>query len=94
MLPKNKEEKKCVHFHQGHFEILVISKPKLLFLIPLNTCTKYVFLFTVEQLNLNPENILLELIGSIDQDSDYYKIATYMFPLIIDVEDLRWNNFF
>jgi hypothetical protein len=33
MLPKNKEEKKYVHFNQGHFEISN-SKPKLLFLIP------------------------------------------------------------
>jgi hypothetical protein len=47
-----------VHFNQGHFEILVIQKPKLLFLIRiLNTRRFYYYvLFTVEQLNLNPEN--------------------------------------
>jgi hypothetical protein len=98
---KNKEEKKIsVHFNQGHFEILVIENQKLLFFNSFEYLTPedfiYYVLFTVEQLNLNPENILLELIGSIDQDSDYYKIA-YKFirnVSLIDVEDLRWNNYF
>jgi hypothetical protein len=38
----------------------------------------------------------LELIGSIDIESEYYKIA-YKFirnVSLIDVEDLRWNNYF
>jgi hypothetical protein len=35
----------------------------------------YYVLFTAEQLSLNPENFPLELIGNIDSESDFFKIA-------------------
>jgi hypothetical protein len=98
---KNGEDKKMtVHFNQGHFEIIVIQNKKLLLFNSFEYLTPedfiYYVLFTAEQLNLNPENFLLELIGTIDQDSDYYKIAyKYIRNIsLIDVEDLRWNNYF
>ncbi|MBC5842814.1 DUF3822 family protein [Flavobacterium sp. F-380] len=98
---KNGEEKKMsVHFNQDHFEIVVIQNKKILLFNSFDYLTPedfiYYVLFTAEQLNLNPENFSLELIGAIDQDSDYFKIAyKYVRNVsLIDVEDLRWNNYF
>ncbi|MDG2432812.1 DUF3822 family protein [Flavobacterium sp.] len=98
---KNKEDKKMtVHFNEGHFEIIVIQNQKLLLFNSFEYITPedfiYYILFTAEQLNLNPENFILELIGAIDQDSAYYKIAYKYIRTVslIDVEDLRWNNYF
>jgi hypothetical protein len=90
----------AVHFSQGHFEIIVIQNQQLLLFNSFEYLTPedfiYYVLFTAEQLNINPENFPLELIGSIDIESEYYKIA-YKFirnVSLIDVEDLRWNNYF
>jgi hypothetical protein len=98
---KNKDEKKMfVHMNSGHFEIIVVQNQKLLFFNSFDYNTPedflYYILFTAEQLNLNPENFPLELIGTIDAESDYYKIAyKYIRNIsLIDVEDLRWNNYF
>jgi hypothetical protein len=54
----------------------------------------YYILFTAEQ-NLNPKTSI-GLIGNIDTESDYFKIAyKYIHNVsLIDVEDLRWNNYF
>ena len=98
---KNKEDKKMtVHFNEGHFEIIVIQNQKLLLFNSFEYVTPedfiYYILFTAEQLNLNPENFILELIGAIDHVSAYYKIAYKYIRTVsfIDVEDLRWNNYF
>lgn len=98
---KNKDEKKMfVHINTGHFEIIVVQNQKLLLFNSFDYNTPedflYYILFTAEQLNLNPENFPLELIGNIDTESDYYKIAyKYIRNVsLIDVEDLRWNNYF
>ncbi|WP_426094507.1 DUF3822 family protein [Flavobacterium sp. DSR2-3-3] len=98
---KNKDEKKMfVHINTGHFEIIVVQNQKLLLFNSFDYNTPedflYYILFTAEQLNLNPENFPLELIGNIDIESDYFKI-TYKYICnvsLIDVEDLRWNNYF
>ena len=98
---KNKNEKKMfVHINTGHFEIIVVQNQKLLLFNSFDYNTPedflYYILFTAEQLNLNPENFPLELIGNIDTESDYFKIAyKYIRNVsLIDVEDLRWNNYF
>ena len=98
---KNKDEKKMfVHINTGHFEIIVVQNQKLLLFNSFDYNTPedflYYILFTAEQLNLNPENFALELIGNIDTESDYFKIAyKYICNVsLIDVEDLRWNNYF
>ncbi|MBP4142590.1 DUF3822 family protein [Flavobacterium sp. P4023] len=98
---KNKDEKKMfVHINNGHFEIIVIQNQKLLLFnsFEYNTPEDFIYylLFTAEQLNLNPENFPLELIGDITKDSAYYTIAyKYIRNVsLIDVEDLRWNNYF
>ena len=98
---KNKDEKKMfVHINKGHFEIIVVQNQKLILFNSFDYNTPedflYYILFTAEQLNLNPENFTLELIGNIDTESDYFKIA-YQYirnVSLIDVEDLRWNNYF
>ncbi|MDI5898814.1 DUF3822 family protein [Flavobacterium yafengii] len=98
---KNKDDKKMfVHINTGHFEIIVVQNQKLLLFNSFDYNTPedflYYILFTAEQLNLNPENFPLELIGNIDTESDYFKIAyKYIRNVsLIDVEDLRWNNYF
>ena len=98
---KNKDVKKMfVHINTGHFEIIVVQNQKLVLFNSFDYKTPedflYYILFTAEQLNLNPENFPLELIGNIDAESDYFKIA-YQYirnVSLIDVEDLRWNNYF
>lgn len=89
-----------VHFDIGHFEIVVIQNQKLLLFNSFDYQSVedfiYYVLFTAEQLNLNPENFPLELIGDINKDSEFYKIA-YKYirnVTLIDVENLRWNNYF
>jgi hypothetical protein len=98
---KNRDEKKMfVHINSGHFEIIVLQNQKLLLFNSFDYNTPedflYYILFTAEQLNLNPENFPLELIGDIDTENDYFKIAyKYIRNVsLIDVEDLRWNNYF
>jgi hypothetical protein len=98
---KNNEDKKMtVHFSQGHFEIAVIQNQKLLLFNSFDYETPedfiYYVLFTAEQLNLNPEKFALELIGDIDSESEFFKIAyKYIRNVsLIDVETLRWNNYF
>jgi hypothetical protein len=98
---KNKDEKKMfVHMSSTHFEVIVIQNQKLLLFnsFDYNTPEDFIYyiLFTAEQLNLNPENFALEIIGNIDTESDYFKIA-YKYirnASLVDVEDLRWNNYF
>ena len=98
---KNKDEKKMfLHINTGHFEIIVVQNQKLILFNSFDYNTPedflYYILFTAEQLNLNPENFPLELIGNIDTESDYFKIAFQYIRNVslIDVEDLRWNNYF
>ncbi|MCW2120834.1 DUF3822 family protein [Flavobacterium sp. 7A] len=98
---KNNDNKTIwVHFAPGYFEIIVIQNQNLLLFNSFEYTTPedflYYLLFTAEQLNMNPENFPLELIGNINFESEFYKIAyKYIRNIeLIDVEDLRWNNYF
>jgi len=98
---KNIDDKKMmVHFSSGHFEIIVIQNQKLLLFNSFEYQTPedfiYYILFAAEQLNMNPENFPLELIGNITEESDFFKIAyKYVRNVsLINVDDLRWNNYF
>lgn len=98
---KNNDNKTMyVHFNKNHFEITVIQNQKLLLFNSFEYQTVedfiYYILFTAEQLNLNPENFPLELMGDINEDSEFYKIAyKYIRNVnLVDVEALRWNNYF
>lgn len=77
---KNVEEKQVfVHVGNDHFEIIVAQNQKLLLFNSFEFATKedfiYYILFTAEQLKLNPETFKLQLLGSISEESDLFKIA-------------------
>ena len=73
------EKQVFVHVQQKHFEMVVVQNGKLLFFNSFEPSTPedfiYYILFTLEQLQLNPENCSVELLGTITEDSDFYKIA-------------------
>jgi len=74
------EEKQVfVHLGNGHFEIVFVENQKLLLFNSFDFATKedfiYYVLFTAEQLKLNPETFKLQLLGDINEESDFFKIA-------------------
>lgn len=77
---KNQIIKKLfVHVQPSHFEALVIEGKKLLFYNTFNHHTAedfiYYLLFVCEQLQLNPENIEVVLLGEIEKNSEIYSIT-------------------
>lgn len=64
---------------ESHFEIIVVENNKLKLYNTFEYSTKedfiYYILFTAEQLQLNPEEFQLLLIGDINTEDDLYKIA-------------------
>lgn len=79
-LSKNNEERKMfVHVSDTHFEIVVIQNQKLLLYNTFEYKTPedfiYYILFTAEQLQLNPENFKLELLGKIAEGDSLYDIT-------------------
>lgn len=100
-LSKNNDEKQVfVHFEDQKFEIVVAQNQKLLLFNSFEIQTKedfiYYLLFTAEQLQLNPENFKLQLLGNIDQESAYYDIAyRYVRHVsLLDVSNLQQFNSF
>lgn len=75
----NDERKMFAHMGEGHFEVVVVQNRKLHLYNSFDYKTPedfiYYILFTAEQLQLNPENFKLELIGKIAGDDPYYQIA-------------------
>lgn len=77
---KNNDERKMfVHLTESHFEIVVVQNQKLHLYNSFDYKTPedfiYYILFTAEQLQLNPENFKLELLGKISEDDAFFKIA-------------------
>ena len=100
-ISKNIEEKQVfVHFGNSKFEIVIIQNQKLLFFNSFEFQTKedfiYYLLFTAEQLNLNPENFKLQLLGEIDEESPYFEIAfKYIRNVsLLDIYELQQHNEF
>ena len=98
---KNNDNKKMiVNFNLGHFEIVVLQNQKLLFFNSFDYKTPedflYYLLFTAEQLNMNPENFQLELLGTITQEDDFYQLAYKYIRNIefFDLSELQKNNDF
>lgn len=98
---KNNDDKKMiVNFNLGHFEIVVLQNQKLLFFNSFDYKTPedflYYLLFTAEQLNMNPENFKLELLGTISQEDDFYQLAYKYIRNIefFDVSELQKSNDF
>lgn len=79
-ISKNSDERKMfVHLSESHFEIVVVQNKKLLLYNSFDYKTPedfiYFVLFTAEQLQLNPEQFKLELLGSITANDAFYQIA-------------------
>jgi Protein of unknown function (DUF3822) len=98
---KNNDDKKMfVHLQNKHFEIVVVQNQKLLLFNSFDYKTPedviYYILFTAEQLLLNPENFLLEFLGTIDLESDFYKIVyKYIRNVsLFDVSEMQSKNSF
>lgn len=68
-----------VNVSKTHFEIVAIKESKLLLYNSFEYNTEkdfiYYLLYTVEQLNFNPETIQVVLIGSLTKESALYKMA-------------------
>ncbi len=77
---KNEAVKKLfVHIESSHFEAVVIEGKNLIFYNFFNHHSAedfiYYLLFVCEQLQLNPENIEVVLLGEIEKNSDIYSIT-------------------
>ena len=77
---KNSESVKMfVNVSRNHFEIVVTKQSQLILYNTFEYTTKedfiYYILFTAEQLQLNPENLNLILLGDIEKDDELYSIA-------------------
>jgi len=98
-LSKNNDEKQVfVHFSKNKFEIVIVHNQKLLLFNSFDFSTKedfiYYLLFTTEQLNLNPENFKVQLLGLISEDSEFFEIAyKYIRNVsLLDVSNMENKN--
>jgi hypothetical protein len=71
--------KMFVHVCDNHFEIIILENNQLKLFNTFEYSTKedfiYYILFTAEQLQLNPEEFPLVLLGNITKDDDLYNMA-------------------
>lgn len=94
---KHKEEPICfVNVTNLAFEIVVLKNKKLALYNIFNFKTKedfiYYILFIAEQLNLNPEEFQLVLMGNIEKDSELYKIVYQYIRNVSFYNNLSYNN--
>jgi len=96
-----KETTMYINISENHFEIIVMNGTKLILYNTFEYQTKedfiYYILFTAEQLELNPENFPLVLVGNISENDNLYNMAyTYIrhvsihdteLSFILDVEN-------
>jgi len=92
---KNSSDDYCfVNVSNNNFEIVIIRDKKLVLFNCFSFQTKedfiYYVLFTAEQLNLNPEEFKLVLLGTIEKDSDLYDI---LFKYIRNISFHKPTNF-
>ncbi|MGG7036735.1 MAG: DUF3822 family protein [Flavobacterium sp.] len=79
-ISKNRDEQKMfLHIGEKHFEIIVVENQKLLLYNSFDYHTPedfiYYLLFTAEQLQMNPENFKLELLGKISEEDALFQMA-------------------
>ncbi len=84
-----------VNICDSHFEIIVIFDKKLQLYNTFKFATKedfiYYILFTAEQLNINPEEFELRLLGKVEKDDEYYTIA-YKYVRNVSLIENRSNH--
>jgi len=95
---KNKIDKQVyVHLQETHFEIVVTNQSKLLLYNSFEYKTPedfvYYLLFTMEQLQLNPETIQVNLLGKIAENDACFDIAyRYIRHIaLLDVSDVAFR---
>lgn len=75
----DKGSKMMVNVHKNDFEILVLTKGLISFYNTFTAKTSadfvYYLLFTMEQLNLDPENAETEIFGTLTESSDWFQLA-------------------
>jgi len=79
-LSKNKDEKQVfIHVQKEHFELIVVKNQQLILFNSFQYKTPedfiYYILFTCEQLQLNPETILVQILGNCSEYDACFKIA-------------------
>jgi len=78
-IKSSEKPKVYLHTHLYHYELVVIQNSKLIFANSFEFDTKedfiYYLLFTLEQLELDPKEVELILLGDIKKDSEEYNIA-------------------
>jgi len=92
---KNLEGDYCfVNVSNTNFEVVVLKNKKIELFNSFNFKTKedfiYYILFTAEQLNLNPEEFNLVLLGDIEKESELY---TILYQYIRNIQFHEPNNF-
>ncbi|MEZ4802702.1 MAG: DUF3822 family protein [Gelidibacter sp.] len=75
---KNNEAEIYINVNAQHFELVAIKDKKLIIYNYFDYTSRedviYFLLFTMEQLQLNPEHIQLKLMGHIEKDDELYSI--------------------
>tara|TARA_Y100000991_G_scaffold124817_1_gene94032 strand:- start:707 stop:1477 length:771 start_codon:yes stop_codon:yes gene_type:complete len=97
-IEKNIKEKSLyVNVEKSNIDILVISSNSLLFYNKFNYNTKedfiYFILFTIEQLELNPEKLNCKFMGSIFNEDELFKIA-YKYIRNVSIVNFKKMNYF
>ena len=68
-----------VHLSDHHFEIVIVENGQLRLYNTFEFSTKedfiYYILFTAEQLEMNPEEFPIEIIGNIDENNELFQIT-------------------
>ncbi|TYB73171.1 DUF3822 family protein [Bizionia myxarmorum] len=71
--------KMYVHVQSSHFEIVVVNQGQLILYNSFEYITKedfiYYVLFTAEQLQLNPDELILVFLGKVSDNDELHKIA-------------------
>lgn len=93
----NDQQKMFVHVSETHFEIVIIQNQKLYLYNSFEYKTPedfiYYILFTAEQLQMNPENFILEFLGKIDENDALYQ-TTYQYVRNVSFVEIPQNNSF
>lgn len=73
------KNKMYVHLSDHHFEIVIVENGQLRLYNTFEFSTKedfiYYILFTAEQLEMNPEEFPIEIIGNIDENNELFQIT-------------------
>lgn len=93
----NNSAKMYAHINESHFEIIVLNNGQLELYNSFDFSSKedfvYYILFTAEQLQMNPEDFPLILIGNITEDHELFKIA-YTYVRDVSILESRSNRAF